>query len=97
MHQMHRPSHPGELLKEEVLRALGLTVTAAAALLGVGRPALSSMLNGKASLSPEMALRAEKAFGISMELLLKMQLQFDIAAARKMGGRLKVSRFKPAA
>ncbi|MBC8036211.1 MAG: HigA family addiction module antidote protein [Rhizobiales bacterium] len=94
---MHNPSHPGELLKEEVLRPLELTVTAAAALLGVGRPALSAVLNGKASLSPEMALRAEKAFGVSMELLLKMQLQFDIAETRKIAGRLKVSRFKPAA
>ena len=97
MLQIHSPSHPGELLKEEVLRPLNLTVTAAAAILGVGRPALSSVLNGKAGLSPEMALRAEKAFGISMELLLKMQLQFDIAETRKIARRLKVSRFKPAA
>jgi addiction module HigA family antidote len=91
------PSHPGELLKEEVLAPLGLSVTAAADILGVGRPALSAVLNGKASLSPEMALRAEKAFGISMELLLKMQLQYDIAETRKNAGRLKVARFKPAA
>ncbi len=97
MLQMRNPSNPGELLKEEVLRPLGLSVTAAAGLLGVGRPALSAVLNGKAGLSPEMALRAEKAFGISMELLLKMQLQFDIAETRKIAGRVKVSRFKPAA
>ena len=84
-------------MREEVLQPLGLTVTAAAAILGVGRPALSAVLNGKAALSPEMALRAEKAFGVSMELLLKMQLQFDIAATRKIASRLKVSRFKPAA
>ena len=84
-------------MKEEVLGALGLTVTAAASILGVGRPALSAVLNGKAGLSPEMALRIEKAFGISMELLLKMQLQHDIAETRKSAGGLKVSRFKPAA
>ena len=71
MLQIHSPAHPGELLKENVLGSLGLTVTAAAAILGVGRPALSAVLNGRAGLSPEMALRVEKAFGISMELLLK--------------------------
>lgn len=97
MLQMHSPSHPGELLKQEVLGALGLTVTAAASVLGVGRPALSAVLNGKSNLSSEMAFRVEKAFGISMELLLKMQLQFDIAETRKIAGRFKVSRYKPAA
>ena len=97
MLQIHRPAHPGELLKEKVLATLGLTVTAAAAILGVGRPALSAVLNGRAGLSPEMALRVEKAFGTSLELLLKMQLQHDIAATRKIAGRLKISRFKPAA
>lgn len=96
MLQMHSPSHPGELIREEVLRPLGLTVTAAAAALGVGRAALSAVLNGRVSLSPEMALRTEKAFGISMELLLKMQLQHDIAETRRVAGRLKVARFKPA-
>jgi addiction module HigA family antidote len=97
IHRMHTPSHPGELLKEEVLAPLGLSVTAAADILGVGRPALSAVLNGKASLSPEMALRVEKAFGVSMDLLLKMQLQYDIAETPKIAGRLKVARFKPAA
>ena len=97
MLRMRNPCHPGDLLREVVFGALGLPVTAAASVFGVGRPALSAVLNGKASLSPEMALRVEMAFGISMELLLKMQLQHDIAAARKNAGRLKVSRFKPAA
>lgn len=97
MLQMHAPPHPGELLKDVLLNELGLTVTAGAVALGVGRPALSAVLNSKASLSADMAMRVEKAFGISMELLLKMQLQHDIADARKTAGRLKVSRFKPAA
>ena len=91
------PAHPGELLKEDVFRPAGLSVTRAAEILGVGRPALSAVLNGRASLSPEMAIRVEKAFGISMDLLLKMQLQFDIARARRTAKSIKVQRFKPAA
>jgi antitoxin HigA-1 len=55
------------------------------------------VLNGRASLSPEMAIRVEKAFGVSMDLLLKMQLQFDIARARKSAKAIKVQRYKPAA
>jgi antitoxin HigA-1 len=95
--RMLDPAHPGELLKEEVLGPAGLSVTRAAEILGVGRPALSTVLNGRASLSPEMAIRVEKAFGISMDLLLKMQLQFDIARARRTTKSIKVQRFKPAA
>ena len=94
---MFDPVHPGEVLKEDVLADAGLTVARAAQILGVGRPALSAVLNGRASLSPEMALRFEKAFGISMELLLKMQLQFDIAKARKGAKAIKVQRFRKAA
>ena len=97
MLQMYAPSHPGESLKQEVIGAMGLTITEAADIIGVGRPALSAALNGRVELSPEMALRFEKAFGISMELLLKMQLQFDIAQTRKSLRHLKVSKFKPAA
>ena len=95
--QMLDPAHPGELLKEDVLAPAGLSVTRAAEILGVGRPALSAVLNGRAGLSPEMAIRVEKAFGISMDLLLKMQLQFDIARARRTARSIKVQRFKPAA
>lgn len=95
--QMLNPVHPGELLKEEVIGPVGLSVTRAAEILGVGRPALSAVLNGRAGLSPEMAIRVEKAFGVSMDLLLKMQLQFDIARARRTARSIKVRRFKPAA
>ncbi len=62
--------------------SFSLKWTCAAEILGVGRPALSAVLNGRASLSPEMAIRVEKAFGVSMDLLLKIQLQYDIARAR---------------
>jgi addiction module HigA family antidote len=95
--QILDPAHPGELLKEDVFAPAGLSVTRAAEILGVGRPALSAVLNGRAGLSPEMAIRVEKAFGISMDLLLKMQLQFDIARARRIARSIKVRRFKPAA
>jgi addiction module HigA family antidote len=97
MLHMHNPIHPGEFLKKEVLTPLGLTVTAAAYILGIGRPALSAVLNGRAALSPEMALRFEMAFGISMDLLLKMQLQYEIARVRKDAMKVKVARYKPAA
>lgn len=95
--QIFNPAHPGEVIKEDVIGEYGLSVTDAARVLGVGRPALSAVLNGRANLSPEMALRCEKAFGISMDLLLKMQLQFDIAQVRKAAKNMKVQKFKPAA
>ena len=94
MLQMHKPPHPGELMREVMS---GLTVRAEAAALGVGRPALSAVLNGKASLSPDMALRMEKAFGVAMELLLKLQLQYDIDGTGKYARDLKVPRYKRAA
>ena len=94
---MFDPVHPGEILKEDVLAEAGLTVARAAEILGVGRPALSAVLNGRASLSPEMALRFEKAFGVSMELMLKMQLNFDIAKTRKMAKSIKVRKYSKAA
>jgi antitoxin HigA-1 len=97
MLQMRDPAHPGEFLKAEVLAGRNLSVTKAAEILRIGRPALSAVLNCRAALSPELALRFEKAFGMPMELLLKMQLQFDIAEIRKIAGRVKVSGFKPAA
>jgi addiction module HigA family antidote len=95
--QIFNPAHPGEVIKEDVIGEYGLSVTDAARVLGVGRPALSAVLNGRTSLSPDMALRCEKAFGVSMDLLLKMQLQFDIAQVRKAAKNMKVQKFKPAA
>ncbi|MBQ0770980.1 MAG: HigA family addiction module antidote protein [Sphingomonadales bacterium] len=77
-----KPVHPGEFIRQAILPD-ELTVTDAAQILGVGRPALSTLLNGKASLSPEMALRLEKAFGVKMDTLLRMQARYDAAQIQK--------------
>jgi addiction module HigA family antidote len=90
---MLRPPHPGEIIRHEVLEPFGVTVSAAAKALGVTRPALSNMLNGRAALSPEMALRIEKAFGPKMEHLMKMQLAYDIAQTRAREGTIRVRRY----
>ena len=76
------PSHPGDFIRTEIVEELGLTVTKAAEMLGVRRATLSDLLNGKAALSPEMALRIEKAFDVSMDMLLRMQAWRDAAQAR---------------
>jgi addiction module HigA family antidote len=89
--RMKIPAHPGAFVRSEIIAPLGLSVTDAARALGVTRPALSALLNARASLSPEMALRIEKAFGVSMETLMRMQNSFDIAEARKRAGEIKVS------
>src|ERR1700731_537956 len=90
---MARPPHPGQFIRAEVIGPLGLSVTKAAEVLGVTRPALSALLNGRAALSPEMALRIEKAFGPKMDTLLRMQTSFEIAEARKREGEIKVERY----
>src|SRR3954464_16074599 len=90
--RIKHPAHPGAFLKSEVLEALELSVTDAAKALGVTRPALSALLNERAALSPEMALRVEKAFGLSMETLMRMQNSFDIAEARRRAGDIEVKR-----
>jgi antitoxin HigA-1 len=94
--RMKSPAHPGDFLKHEVLEELGLSVTEAAKVLGVTRPALSSLLNERSSLSPEMALRFEKAFGLSMDTLMRMQNGFDISQARKREKDIEVQPYKPA-
>lgn len=93
--RMKSPAHPGDFLKHEVLDELELSVTEAARILGVTRPALSSLLNERSSLSPEMALRFEKAFGLSMDTLMRMQNSFDIAQARRREGDIDVLPYKP--
>jgi addiction module HigA family antidote len=77
----------------EVIEPRGLSVTKAAQVLGVTRPALSPLLNRCAALSPEMALRVEKAFGVRMDTLLRMQTAFEIAEARERGANIKVKRY----
>ena len=80
---MKNPPHPGDFIRTEVIEPAGLSVTAAAAALNVSRPALSSLLNSKADLSGDMALRIEKAFGVKMDTLMRMQAAYDIAQTRK--------------
>jgi addiction module HigA family antidote len=94
---MHSPPHPGAFIRDEILDANDLTVTAAAGVLGVGRPALSNLLNSRADLSPEMALRIEKAFGIRMDTLMEMQLKYDLAIMRRASSKIRVKRFHPVA
>jgi len=91
--RMKNPAHPGGFIKHEIVEPYGLSVTQAAAVLGVTRPALSALLNERAALSPEMALRIEKAFGVSMDTLMRMQNSFDIAQTRKREGEISVARF----
>src|SRR5277367_5772961 len=86
------PPHPGDFIRTEIVEPAGLSVTAAAVALQVSRPALSSLLNLKAALSGEMALRIEKAFGIKMDTLMRMQSAYDIAQIRK---REKTIRIRP--
>ena len=95
---MKNPPHPGDFIRTEIIEPAGLSVTAAAAALQVSRPALSSLLNSKADLSGEMALRIEKAFGVKMETLMRMQSAFDIAETRKREKEIHVRRIRqPAA
>ena len=92
---MKNPSHPGALIRREVIEPLGLSVTAAARALGVTRPALSNLLNCKASLSSEMAIRIEKAFGPRMEHLMRMQLAYILSRARESADRIHVQPYLP--
>jgi len=80
---MKNPPHPGDLIRTEIIEALGLNVSKAAAILKVRRATLSDLLHGKATLTPEMALRIEKAFGPDMNHLLRMQLAYDVAKTRQ--------------
>jgi addiction module HigA family antidote len=90
---MARPAHPGQFIRMEVIEPLGLSVTESARILGVTRPALSALLNGRAALSPEMGLRIEKAFGLKMDTLLRMQTAYEIAEARDREGDIKIKRY----
>jgi addiction module HigA family antidote len=88
------PSSPGEFVREEVLNSLGLSVTDAAEALGVRRATLSDFVNGNATLSPEMALRIEKAFGVDMAMLLRMQAWHDAHNMRQREGEIDVKPFQ---
>ena len=90
---MANPCHPGEIVKYECLEALGLTVTRAARGLGVTRQALSDVVNGRSSVSVDMAIRLSKAFGSTPETWLGMQMAYDLWQARDRAKEIKVERF----
>ena len=95
---MKNPPHPGDLIRTEVIEALGLSVSKAAEILKVRRATLSDLLRGKAALTAKMALRIEKAFGPDMDHLLRMQLAYDVAKTRQQArniGRSGISRQRP--
>jgi addiction module HigA family antidote len=92
--RLKTPAHPGGFIRTEIIEPLELSVTAAAQALGVTRPALSALLNERAHLSPEMALRIEKAFGVSMDTLMRMQNSYEVAQTRKREAHIKVRPFK---
>ena len=92
MTEMHGPAHPGEIVREECLKPLGLTVTAAAEALGVTRKALSDLLNGHTGVSPEMAIRLEQVFGSTADTWLRMQMQRNLWEARQRAGKIKVNK-----
>ncbi len=93
---MKNPPHPGDLIRTEVIEPLGLTVSKAAEILQVRRATFSDLLHGNSALTPEMALRIEKAFGPDMDHLLRMQLAYDVAKTRKQAQSISIKRYAPA-
>ena len=94
--KMHNPPHPGEVLRDLCLTPLGLTVTQAAQALDVSRKTLSAILNGRAGISPEMAVRLSLAFGTTAESWMNQQVQFDLWHAERSRKKLRVSRLSAA-
>jgi len=94
--KMHEPPHPGEIIKEFCLEPLGLSVTEAAKGLGVSRKTLSSILNGRAGISPEMAIRLSIAFDTTAESWLNQQVQYDLWVAERKRKSLRVQRLSAA-
>ena len=91
------PSHPGEFIRIEVIEELDLGESKAAEILGVRRETLSDLLHCKSALSPEMALRVEKAFGLSMDMMLRMQAWHDASEMRPRAHEITVERYRPSA
>lgn len=94
--RMHNPPHPGEVLRELCLDPLGLSVTESAEALGVSRKTLSAILNGRANISPEMAVRLSIAFGTTAESWLNQQMQYDLWIAEQGRKKLKVKKLSAA-
>jgi addiction module HigA family antidote len=95
MRMLLNPVHPGRFLRTEIIEAHGLSVTEAAKVLGVSRPTLSSLVNARADLSGDMALRFEKAFGVDMDTMMRMQNSYDIAKTRTRAEAIRVERYEP--
>ncbi len=92
---MKNPPHPGRIVRMDCMEPLGLTVTEAAKALGVTRQALNNLVNLKSGISPEMAIRLEKAFGSTADMWLRLQSAYDLARARKKQDNLKVTKLWP--
>jgi addiction module HigA family antidote len=92
---MIKPIHPGVFVREDCLKPLGLSITEAAKVLGVSRQALNNLVNGKAAISLDMAIRLTKAFGSTVETWLKLQMNYDLTQASKREGAIRVKRYKP--
>jgi addiction module HigA family antidote len=93
--RMANPPHPGDFIRTEIIEALDLSVTEAARILRVSRPTLSILLNTRGNLSGEMALRIEKAFGVKMDTLMRMQSSYDIARTRRAEKRIRIRPYQP--
>lgn len=91
---MKNPPHPGRIVREDCVEPLGLTITEAAKVLGVTRQALNNLVNGKAGISPEMAVRISKAFGGSPEMWLRLQVNYDLAQLQQ--DQIEVKRYQRA-
>jgi len=89
---MKNPPHPGLSVRHDCIEPLDLTITGAANILGVTRQALNNLVNGKSGISPEMAIRLDKAFGGGAETWLRLQMAYDLAQARQHEGEIKVKR-----
>jgi addiction module HigA family antidote len=92
---MKNPVHPGQIIGHDCLEKLGLTITAGAKVLGVSRVALSRLLNGRASVTPEMAIRLSKVIGSTPEFWLRLQFNYDLAQVRARADQIKVERYQP--
>jgi addiction module HigA family antidote len=95
--RMHNPPHPGEIVSELCLKPPGLSVTKAAEGLGVSRKTLSRIVNGRANISADMAVRLAKAFGSTPESWMRHQMAYDLWHAEKRAKGLRIARFKTAA
>jgi len=93
---MAHPPHPGAIVRAECLEPLGLTVTDGARVLGVARQTLNNLVNAQSAISPKMAIRLEKAFGMSADLWTRLQAAYDLADARRHATRITVARYRPA-